>query len=245
MESENKTIYLDEAFGHGKGAFETIKVIKGEARLLKDHLDRLNNTLKFLTIDKKIEEDLVLDFIAKEKEKDFALNIKVSDLNTLISKREDRYKKLPILERKWKLKLSEVRRNTSSKLVKHKTFNYYENIMELEKAHLDSCDEVLFLNEKKQVAEGAISNIFFIEGDRLYTPSLDSGLLPGVMRKFIVEKFDAIEKEIDFDKIRAYDSCFISNSLMGISPVIEIEDIKFFPNDKLAEIIGVFESLSY
>lgn len=43
-------------------------------------------------------------------------------------------------------------------------------------------DELIFVNEKDQICEGTISNIFFDKGQGLRTPPLSCGLLPGVLR---------------------------------------------------------------
>ena len=57
-------------------------------------------------------------------------------------------------------------------------------------------DEVLFLNQRDEVTEGAISNIFVrIEG-RLYTPPLACGVLPGVFRRHLLEAVPRAEERI-------------------------------------------------
>ena len=49
-------------------------------------------------------------------------------------------------------------------------------------------DEWLFLNERDEVCEGTITNIFAVlENGRRVTPPLTSGLLPGVLRQSLIQ----------------------------------------------------------
>ena len=47
--------------------------------------------------------------------------------------------------------------------------------------------EPVFYNKKQIITECAIRNIFFIKANKIYTPSLDLGVLPGVMRDTILD----------------------------------------------------------
>ncbi len=54
-------------------------------------------------------------------------------------------------------------------------------------------DEVLFLNERDELCEGARSNLFVPEGDALLTPALTCGLLPGTLRAHLIAQGRARE----------------------------------------------------
>lgn len=66
--------------------------------------------------------------------------------------------------------------------VRHKTTNRAWRDDELRKALTDGFDEVLFLNERGEITEGAISNVFLDIGGALVTPPASCGLLDGVFR---------------------------------------------------------------
>ena len=93
-------------------------------------------------------------------------------------------------------------------------------------------DEVLFLNENGLVTEGSISNIFLVKGNIIYTPKAESGLLPGVVRNFIIDEFNVIEKEIVLDDLFNADEIFITNSLLGVMKISKLED-KIFEKNKI------------
>ena len=97
-------------------------------------------------------------------------------------------------------------------------------------------DEPIFLNSKNQITEGAISNIFVVVGDKIYTPKLSCGLLNGIVRQYIVSNYDVIESEIDLEFLNNTDEIFLTNSLFGIMPVNNLEK-KIFKSQKISKNI--------
>ncbi len=81
-------------------------------------------------------------------------------------------------------------------------------------------DEVIFMNEKDEVTEGAISNIFIRQSGRLLTPPLHCGVLPGVFRRHLLETHaNAEERILTLADLHAADAIFLCNSLRGIREV--------------------------
>ena len=68
--------------------------------------------------------------------------------------------------------------------------------------------ERVFLNTKGQICEGAVSNIFFVRKNKIYTPQLNCGLLPGILREYVREKFEVNETVIYPEELMYYDECF-------------------------------------
>lgn len=235
---------FDQGLAFGKALFETIKIVDKRPLFLDYHIERLKESLAFLAIENSLENEEVFDYIEKEKAKDYALKVIVSDKNKLFIKRDDPYINLP-KDKKTKACFSEVLRNSTSKLVRHKTVAYFENIIEKRKAKEEGYDEVIFLNEKGQVAEGAIANIFFIKGGKIYTPSMSSGILNGTMRRYIIEKFAATEKDICLSDLAYMDSAFLSNSLMGVLELESLGDFSFKSSYKFLEIRQELERLGF
>ncbi|WBW95999.1 aminotransferase class IV [Oceanirhabdus sp. W0125-5] len=211
--NKDKCISYDDGFFYGRGCFETI-LIRKEPVFLEEHLNRLNSGLMKLGIDKKICIDEVKEHITKYN---CALKIMVSEKNTVYEMRDILYGE-EHYEKGFSLKLSKVMRNETSNMTYLKSFNYYDNIIEKRKASSEGFDEVIFLNTKGYIAEGAVSNIFFIKGDKIITPKVECGLLNGIIREKFVEKFKDIinESEITLKEAMECDGAFITNSLMGI-----------------------------
>lgn len=223
-------IVLDDAFLFGAGVFETIKVEKGRAIFCEEHLKRLHHSLEFFGISQKISVEEVQKYLDKQEEKDFALKIVVSSKNILYLKRENPYLSQN-REKGLRLCFSKVLRNSTSAMVYHKTTQYYENLLEKKKVKECGYDEVLFWNERGELTEGAVSNIFFIKGEKLYTPAVSCGLLAGIMRAKVMERYTVEEKIIRKEDLETFDACFMTNSLMGMFWVKEIEGV-FYDNNR-------------
>lgn len=217
-------IEFDDGFSFGRGAFETIKVVDKKPLFLKEHLKRLKNSLKFFEITQTIDEEKIFDYIKDSADSDFALKIIVSDKNFVLTSREDNYKNN---DKSFRLTISDVRRNSTSKMVYHKSLCYYENILVHRSAVSNGFDTALFLNERGEIAETAFANVFFVREGKIFTPPISSGILKGTMRDYLLEKYDVTEKAILFDDIKNYDEAFISNALMGVKNVLSIDDVKF------------------
>ena len=47
------------------------------------------------------------------------------------------------------------------------------------------------------------------------------------MREYLLENYDINESVIYPEELKYYDECFVTNSLMGIMPVMQLGDKKF------------------
>ncbi|NMW84846.1 aminotransferase class IV [Peptoniphilus sp. AGMB00490] len=222
-------IEFDDGFSFGKGVFETIKVVDGMPLFLEDHLKRLKNSLDFFEIKTDIDEKKIYEYIDKSNNKNFAMKVIISDKNFIVTSREDNYRND---NKSYKLKISKVKRNSTSKIIYHKSLSYYENILEHGLAVGGGYDSALFLNEREEISETSFANIFFVKNDKIYTPTVSSGLLRGTMRGFLIKNFEIIEDKIYAKNLDSFDECFISNSLMGVRNVVSIDEIKFNRNVK-------------
>lgn len=219
-------ITLDEGYQFGLGVFETIRVEGGKPRLLKLHLERMRRSLKTLGIHRDVSKEEVLDYLEGKNAEYSALKVMVSEKNTTFTLREnpygpDRY------EPGFAMDYSTVRRNETSPLVFHKTLNYADCILEKRRAIREGQDERIFLNSRGEICEGTSCNIFFGQGDRLYTPKLSCGLLPGVVRRVLLDSGLAEERILRPKDVQTMQECFVTNSLMEIMPVYRLGAQKF------------------
>ena len=75
------------------------------------------------------------------------------------------------------------------------------------------------MNTQKQICEGATTNIFFVREGRIFTPRTDCGLLNGVLRRYLLERYPIRETTIYPEQVLGFDELFLTNSLLGIMPV--------------------------
>jgi para-aminobenzoate synthetase/4-amino-4-deoxychorismate lyase len=82
-------------------------------------------------------------------------------------------------------------------------------------------DDVLFLNLRGEVTEGAIHNIFIEKDGCLITPPVESGLLAGVHRRHLLETQPlAIERVLYPEDLRQADAVYLSNAVRGLRPAV-------------------------
>jgi para-aminobenzoate synthetase/4-amino-4-deoxychorismate lyase len=129
----------------------------------------------------------------------------------------------PIAPNSSECKVTIARERTASTdvFLRHKTTHrpLYDRLFAA--AQQSGFDEVLFRNERDEVTEGAISNIFVrIEG-RLYTPPLASGVLPGVFRRHLLEAVPRAEERIlTLADLRSADELYLCNSVRGLRKAV-------------------------
>jgi para-aminobenzoate synthetase/4-amino-4-deoxychorismate lyase len=73
--------------------------------------------------------------------------------------------------------------------------------------------EVLFLNEKGNAAEGAISNILIQTGKEMITPPVKDGILNGCYRQYILTKTNLKEQSITLEQLINSEKVILINSI--------------------------------
>lgn len=124
---------------------------------------------------------------------------------------------LPPNPGKFRFLVADERLQSSSVWLAHKTTNraFYDSPRI--KAHDEfGVDEVVFLNERGEVTEGSITNLFIERGGKLLTPALTSGLLPGTLRAELIETGKAQEAILTLADLQSADAIFLGNSVRGL-----------------------------
>jgi len=210
----------DRGYAFGLGLFETLRV-KEKPLFLDQHCERLNRGLARLHLGRTVEGDRILDCIQRYGIADCVLKIAVSEKNCVLSTRPFTYTAQDYVDG-FQVQWSAVRRNASSHAAYLKTFNYLDNLIERETAIQTGHDEVFFLNTSGEVAEGGCSNIFFVSDGRCMTPAIGCGVLDGIIRRWVMSRFDVNEGRYTQEQLLAADEIFITNSVVGIMKVCGI-----------------------
>ena len=89
-------------------------------------------------------------------------------------------------------------------------------------------DEAIMLNDRGFVCEGSTSNVFIVKNNSLVTPDEQSGCLPGITREVVMETASAMgmvveQREVQLKELVAADEAFLTNSLLGLMPLREID----------------------
>lgn len=84
-------------------------------------------------------------------------------------------------------------------------------------------DEMIFLNEHGALCEGTITNIFVEIEEKMLTPPLRAGLLPGVLRGELLSSGRAHEAELTPDHLSQATRIHVGNALRGLIPAILVD----------------------
>ena len=114
-----------------------------------------------------------------------------------------------------KVQVSREKVDSSDVFLYHKTTNRDFYNRHFHDAHENGFDEVIFFNERNELTEGAISNIFLRHGSQWSTPLLTCGLLPGIWREKMMHELNAVEKVLYSEDLKNADEIIIGNSVRG------------------------------
>jgi len=116
--------------------------------------------------------------------------------------------------------ISPRRVSSQDRFLFHKTTNRQLYTREYATTHKRELDDVLFFNERGELTEGTIHNVFVAKNGVWRTPELGRGLLPGTLRAEILKKNEnACEAVLRKQDLRNADAVYLCNSVRGIYPV--------------------------
>ncbi|MCA8881242.1 MAG: aminotransferase class IV [Rhodobacteraceae bacterium] len=123
-----------------------------------------------------------------------------------------------------------IRRNETSPTSRHKCLSYLDAIVALDAAAAGGADEVLFRNTAGRAVCCATGNLFVLTGKVLRTPPIADGVLPGVLRRIVMELcpdlgLTAREESLTPSDLSAADAVFMTNSLRLIAPVVSVDGV--------------------
>lgn len=85
-------------------------------------------------------------------------------------------------------------------------------------AMTDGVEEMLFLNDRDELCEGTITNVFVDTGEGLLTPPVSCGVLPGVLRAEMLDAGRAREAVLTRADVVTARQVYIGNALRGLIP---------------------------
>ena len=250
---------FDHGYLYGLGVFETFRTYNGHPFLITDHLTRLRKGMRELNIPRPINEThlrkVIQDLLIKNNLSDAYCRLNVSagvgeiglrtasyDEETIILFQKELPPSIPLREKEGIV--LELRRNTPETKERLKSHHYLNNIAAKREIGSSMDQEGIFLTDKGFICEGITSNIFWIKEGELFTPSVDTGLLNGITRQFILFLAEELQLPVHTGSymIRELENAqevFFTNSVQEIMPLNKLGSIQF-PGSK-----GEFVQLLY
>jgi len=118
----------------------------------------------------------------------------------------------------------------------HKTTERGQFERALEEAKAAEADDAVLLTSTGHVAEAAIWTLFWWEGSRVATPSLELGVLPGVARARLDRLLGGLrERWIGADELKRQ-SLFLANAARGVVQVAALDGDPKPPDPRIVKL---------
>ncbi|WP_170788192.1 aminotransferase class IV family protein [Ruegeria lacuscaerulensis] len=116
----------------------------------------------------------------------------------------------------WRVAIADQRLRASDVWLQHKTTQ--RALYDDARASLPpGIDELLFLNERDELCEGTISNLFLHMPDgRGLTPALSCGVLPGILREEALKNKQVTDAVLSLTDLKDATEIYVGNSLRGL-----------------------------
>ncbi|MFC4098266.1 aminodeoxychorismate lyase [Paenibacillus xanthanilyticus] len=235
----------DHGFLYGIGLFETFRTYGGRPFLLERHLERLAGGCRELGIRCELEPGALrvwlAEVMAANHLEEAYVRLTVTAGEAGLGLPQDDYeapnrlllvKPLPepserLYAEGKELALLETRRNTPEGPVRFKSLHYMNNILakrELRGIGAAPNAEGLMLTKEGWLSEGIVSNLFFLKDGIVHTPSVDTGILPGITRARVMELAAAAgvrvqEGHYTWEGLKRAQEVWITNSIQEVVPI--------------------------
>lgn len=199
--------------GAGYGLIETMRVRRGRVPLVERHVARLRASLAALGL--------------PAPPGDVAALVRTAAVG------RDRVVRLEVRDGRADLRMRPLPSPAPPALVvarephaayRHKTTERDLFERALVEARQAGADDALLLTADRCVAEGTVWSLFWWEGERLHTPALDLGILPGVGRARMAEVVDGmelVEVRLGVEALVGR-SLFLVNAVRGVVPITSL-----------------------
>jgi 4-amino-4-deoxychorismate lyase len=219
----------DEALLRGRSVFETARVYGGRPFLLDRHLARFaasSERVRLPPPDAAECERLAELVVGACEEQDLALRVYWTG-RTLVATAAPIDPQLEE-QRSRGLRLATVSWSTGA-LASAKSMSYAENMGAQDAAIAGGADDALLVGYDGTVLEAPTANVWWREGDRLLTPTLELPILAGVTRGVLLELAERETDEGVFPLARLLeaDEVFLCASVREVLPVASVDGTTF------------------
>lgn len=248
---------MDHGFLYGMGLFETFRTYNGQPFLLKQHVTRLSTSCESLGImwNESVDrvQKQIQDLMRANELTEAYIRYTVSAGNDILGLPSGAYeqpniiiyaKSLPparpdsisltdhLYSHSKLLRRLHTLRNTPEGDIRLKSLHYMNSILGKRELmqysdHPSIAVEGLMLTKEQHIAEGIVSNLFFIKNQQLYTPAIDTGILPGITRAFVIQLaisagITVHQGHYTWEQLLEADEVFLTNSIQEIVSVKQL-----------------------
>ncbi len=244
-------IHIDDSgFLYGFGCFDTILALNQRPLFIEEHIHRLRNSISALKISgmenflTQLDQN-IQDLIRKNNY--INARVRVTLTKGIIDLSKVHLESTNITQLITTTKLPDNYFNTNIIPIKVMVSKYIRNhpfaipsslkltslanhLFASIEAKENGFDDGIMLNSEGYVTEGSTFNLFFIKDNKIYTPHLDTGILPGITRSVLLNLFNKENLQYEegyysLEELYAMDEIFASSSVKGIVPIVQVNDL--------------------
>lgn len=227
-----KISVFDRGLLYGDGCFEVLRTWNGVARELDAHLDRLLDTARALQlcgVERRRIAEAVYKTLAAAGPGEHRIRIVLTRGEGSLAARLAELgpgrtivivEPLPPQPTGVTLAVVDLplaRRESRG----HKLLAYMEHVLARELARAAGADEGIRLDDRGDAVEGATCNLFAVLGGTVQTPPVTRGILPGIVRRRVLElctrdRIPCRERALSLRDLHGADELFVTSSLRGV-----------------------------
>ena len=247
---EAKISVFDHGLLYGDGVFEGIRCYNGNVFKFSEHIDRLYDSARAISMEIKLTRDELKDAVINTLK---ANNLKDSYIRLIVTRGVGKLGLNPFLcsesqviiitdfiqlyskelyEKGLDAIIVPTIRNHSDALNPNvKSLNYLNNILAKIECINAGATEGIMLNKDGYVAEGTGDNIFIVKDNEIVTPPTTAGILIGITRNVVIELANEAgmtvkEEQLTRDDLYNADECFLTGTAAEIIPVVNLDGRK-------------------
>jgi branched-chain amino acid aminotransferase len=276
-EAEATVSVFDRSFLYGDGLFETVRVAQGKLFRLAAHLQRLEQGARFIGIRLPFTLGSIASsaqqLIAANSMREALLRITLSrgvgargyspkgaERPTLVmtlhpfgvpisdaARLESADSEIGAPPR-WKAHIASIRLPAGDAVAQFKTCNKLAQVLARTEAESAGADEALLLNTDGHVVEAATGNLFWIQGETVFTPPLADGILRGITRGVVIELCGQmglawIEADVKPEALKQVDAAFLSLSSYGVVALSAIDGVPMGSSMAVTKLAQAYNAL--
>ncbi len=226
---------LDHGFTVGDGVFEAIKVVQGRPFALTRHLNRLARSAASLGLpepDDALIRSAISEVLAHEDLSLGRLRITYTGGPAELGSGRGDVTPTTVVVVDVLVPAPETTaavrvpwpRNERGAMAGVKSTSYAENVVALAEAAKAGASEAIFANLAGNLCEGTGTNVGYVVGGEVRTPTLGSGCLAGVTRGLLLEWGDMVEVDEPITVLDSADEIFLMSTTRDVQGVHRIDD---------------------
>jgi branched-subunit amino acid aminotransferase/4-amino-4-deoxychorismate lyase len=217
----------DEALLRGAAAFETVRMRRARPVLLRRHVDRLERSALALRLPPPDGAAALAEQVAEAAGTDEGTIRLFHTGRTLLATAGPLPAGLAELRRRGIAAVT-VRTTSAGLLTGVKATSYATALAAIAQAERSGAQDAIYLGEGETVLEATMSNVWWREGDVLVTPSLSTGVLPGVTRGAVAALarkagYRVREGSFTLPHLLRADEAFTSSAVREIMPLVAVD----------------------